>query len=397
MIKKHFPLFKNYPNLIYLDNAATTHKPLVMLEALSEYYSLFNSNIGRGAYDLAQKSEQCYMDSKKIVADFLNVNSHNIIYTSGSTESINLASYIANQHRNKNKKYIILPISEHHANVLIWQKLAQDNNLEPYWISDPLLIANPEQINAEILEQAAIFTIAQVSNVTGEVFPVDKWCSLAKKLNSISIVDGAQGITSLTIDLNQIDCDFYVFSAHKLYGPMGLGILYIKDKFLNSQPLKLGGGIIEDVDLYSHEYIEESNKFEAGTPNVSNAYAFSKTLQFLQMNNWKELLNYTHELGVYLDEQLNSINVKKVLLGGFPTTHISSFVFPNIHSHDVGTFLANKNMAVRVGKHCAYPLHKHLNVNSSVRASLGIYNTKEDVDNLIKTLKECIDFFGEKL
>lgn len=397
-IKIDFPLVKKNPKLIYLDNAATTHKPYAMLDAISEYYIEFNSNVGRGLYELAQLSEGAYDTSKKLVADFIGCSSESIVYTSGCTEALNLAGYIAQQHIGNNKKYIVLPISEHHANILIWQDIAHKNNLELYWVSEPDLILEPKKIHSDILNNTAIMAIAHVSNVTGEVYPVKEWCRVAKEIGAISIIDGAQAVTSLKISIKDIGCDFYAFSAHKLYGPMGLGVLYINNQYLNSNPLKLGGGIIEDVEQNSYTLLDGNNRFEAGTPNVANAYAFGKTIEFLNENNWGKLLNYTHSIGNYLEDELIKIGITPLEMSNkFPKTHISSFRIPGIHAHDVGTYLAKKNIAVRVGKHCAYPLHNYLKVNSSIRASIGIYNTKEDVDTLINTIKECINYFNKDI
>jgi cysteine desulfurase/selenocysteine lyase len=397
-IKAEFPLFKKNKNLVYLDNAATTQKPYAMLDALTQYYIEFNSNVGRGVYELAQLSENAYDTSKKLVADFIGCSSTNLVYTNGCTESLNLAGYISQQKFNKTKKYIVLPISEHHANVLIWQEIALKNNLELYWIEDPELILDPYKINSQILNNTAIMTVAHVSNVTGEVYPVEIWCKVAKDFGAISIIDGAQAVTSLKINIKNINCDFYAFSAHKIYGPMGLGVLYIKDKYISANPYKLGGGIIEDVEKSSYTLLDEINKFEAGTPNVANAYAFGKTIEFLTENNWEKLLEKTHEIGVYLESELVKIGINPLSVSNkFDKTHISSFRIPGIHAHDVGTYLAKKNIAVRVGKHCTYPLHAHLKVNSSVRASIGIYNNKEDVDVLINAIKECINYFNKDI
>jgi len=392
-IKKHFPLLNKYKNLIYLDNAATTQKPDVMLSALNEYYTSFNSNIGRSVYNLANLSEKCFVDSKKIIANFIGCKKNNIIYTNGCTDSLNIAAYLAKQ--KIQKKYIILPISEHHANVLIWQRIAQENNFKLYWISEPELILNPNNIELDVLENTAIMALAHVSNVTGEIYPVEKWCKTAKEIGAISIVDGAQAVTSLRINLFQIDCDFYAFSAHKLYGPMGLGVLFVNDKFLDTIPLKLGGGIVEDVKQEYYILLEDITRFEAGTPNIANAYAFSKTIEFLNNNNWEQLLDNIHKLSTKLSEELINIGITPLSISNsFKKTHINSFVLPKIHSHDVGTFLDKKNIAIRVGKHCAHPLHSHLKINSSIRASLGIYNDENDITMFIKAIKECIHYFN---
>jgi len=391
-IKKDFPIFTNQPNLIYLDSAATSQKPQITINALSQYYDSMNSNIGRGVYDLARISEESYIKSKKTIANFICCKSKNIVYTLGCTESLNLAAHIIKQ--KIKKKYIVLPISEHHANILVWQRISKEMNKEIYWVSNPEEINNPNLIPEEILQNTCVFSLAHVTNVTGEAYPVKKWCELAKKLGAISVIDGAQSITSIKINVLDIDCDFYAFSSHKIYGPMGLGVLYIKDKMIDSQPLILGGGIIEDVTTLDYELLEDISKFESGTPNVANAFSFSKTLEYLSSNNWDNLIENTHKIGTYLEESISNIGLEPISIGKeFSKTHITSFVIPNVHAHDVGTFLSLKNIAVRVGKHCTHPLHSHLKINSSIRASIGIYNNKEDIDQLINGLKECIQYF----
>lgn len=394
-IKKHFPIFQNYPDLVYLDNAASSHKPQVLIDALSFFYSNHNSNIGRGVYKLAELAQTDYDESKEIISRFFSCKAQNVVYTSGATESLNLASHISAQFI-KNKKYIVLPITEHHANVLIWQKLAEKLNLQLYWVEQPELIENPLLLPPEVISNCGIFAFAHVSNVTGEVFPAKKWCNLAKQIGAITVIDGSQAVTSLEVDLQDLDCDLYAFSAHKLYGPMGLGVLIISEKLLNATPLKLGGGIIEDVSKTGFQLLEETSRFEAGTPNVANSYAFAQTLKWLESNDWSFHLKRMHELTIYLWNSLKEIPEIKLIEfnRNLPKTHICSFSIENIHAHDIGTFLAKFDIAVRVGKQCTYPLHEHLKINSSVRASIGLYNSEQDIDKLVIAVKECIKYFS---
>lgn len=392
-IKDYFPIYENNKNLIYFDNGATTQKPKVLIDSIVEYYSNYNSNIGRGVYKLAQASEDIYNNSKKNIHDFFNSSNYQLVFTSGSTESINIAAHIVSQNIH-NKKTIILPFFEHHANILVWQELALKNNLNIYWVKEESEILNPENISQEILQDTFLIAFTHVSNVTGEIIPIQKWLSLSKSIGAISLVDGSQAVCSLELNINKLEPDFYCFSAHKMYGPMGLGILFINSKYINSKPLKLGGGIIQDVTFSGYELLENENIFEAGTPNVANAYAFSKTITWLKEQNWKNLIDYTHELNEYFVLKIKELNISPIIISKeLAKTHITSFNLENIHPHDVGTYLAKKNIAIRVGKHCAHPLHEQLNINSSVRVSFGIYNNKEEIDFFIQQLKKCKLFF----
>ncbi len=391
-IKDNFPIFKNHKDLVFLDNAATTQKPSILLESLSEYYYNYNSNVGRGIYKLAELSENSYQNSKDKIKNFFNSSNYELIVTSGSTESLNLAAHISTSF--SKKKYIVIPFFEHHANILIWQSLAKKLNLEIFWITDLDQFNNPNEYIREIKNEIAIIALTHVSNVTGEIIPIQPWINIAKEIDAISVIDGSQSVTSLLINLNEIQCDFFAFSAHKLYGPMGLGFLFMNPKFLSSDPIKLGGGIIEDVTLEYHELTQGINRFEAGTPNVANTYAFSKVLDWLKENQWELLLKKSKTITNILYEGLEKINITPISLSkNFSKTHICSFNIPNIHPHDVGTFLSNKNIAVRVGKHCAYPLHQQLNLNSSVRASVGIYNNEQDIEYLLNTIKDVQNYF----
>lgn len=396
-IKNDFPIFKNLPQLVYLDNGATTQKPSVMLEALTNYYSNKNSNIGRSVYHLAEISENAYEDSRKIVANFINCSKKNIVFTKGCTESLNQVAFIAGQLLQPKQK-IVLSIFEHHANILPWQRLAKEKDLDLVFLDKEEDLLYPENLPNEFWDNVGLISLTHVSNVTGQIHPIQKWCQLAKSKSIITCIDGAQGIVSELVNIKDVDCDFYAFSAHKIYGPMGVGILYISNDIItkNVTPQLLGGGIVEEVLCNDYTLVDSVTRFEAGTPNVADIYAFGQTLLYLKENDWQLLLKKNHELNEYLIEQLNSIkNCTLYLPHILPLSHLTSFNLKNIHAHDLGTYLSNKNIAVRVGKHCTHPLHEHLKSNSTVRASIGIYNDKNDIDQLIIALKEAQQFFGE--
>lgn len=396
-IKNDFPIFNTYPELIYLDNGATTQKPQVMIDALTNYYVQKNSNIGRSVYKLAEVSEITYENSRKKIAQFVGANKKNIIFTKGATESLNQAAYISSQLLKSGQK-ILLSMYEHHANILPWQRIAKEKNLELIFIDDEEILLHPENISDSLWDNVGLIALTHVSNVTGQIHAIKKWCKIAREKNIITCIDGSQGVVSEVVNLSEIDCDFYAFSAHKLYGPMGLGVLYINQQIVNKKviPFLLGGGIIEEVVKEGYTLLDGAYRFEAGTPNVADVYAFAETLDYLKSKNWEALLKTSHDLTQYLIKELDNITeieiIKPTLL---PVSHMVSFVVKNIHAHDLGTYLSNYNIAVRVGKHCAHPLHEFLDINSSVRASVGIYNNKSDINQFILYLKQAIKFFGE--
>lgn len=396
MIKDDFPIFDN-SSLVYLDNGATTHKPNMVIDAISYYYKNINSNIGRGVYKLAEKSTDAYEQTRIKMAKFINSPSKNIVYTAGTTMSLNLVANIIKQHI-KPKGKIVLSVLEHHANILPWQRLAKELDLEIIYLSDNNILANPFLLEDSFWKDVKILSLTHTSNVTGQILPIKEWCYTAKKHNVITVIDGAQGISSEIVNVQDIECDFYAFSAHKLYAPMGVGILYIANKFLDSEPFILGGGIIEDVVEKDYFLLEGNHRFEAGTPNVADIYACSTALDYLESQNWSSLILHMKKLEMNLYDKLKSDSRIQILNDEsrtyFKHSHIISFNLKNIHAHDVGTFFSEENIAVRVGKHCTHPLHQFLKVNSSVRASFGIYNTEEDINKLIDTINRCFKFFG---
>lgn len=392
MNKNDFPIFTQYPELVFLDNGATSQKPQVLIDALQEYYTKYNSNIGRGVYDLAEKSQNIFEQSKSVISQFIGTKPNNLIFTSGATESMNMIAYFVKQLIKDNTK-ILLSIYEHHSNILVWQRLAQEKNLTIEFIKDDNILLNPNDVSVGFFDNVSVVALTHVSNVTGQTFPIDKWAYFCRQNNIISVIDGAQGITSHSLNLDLTNPDFYSFSAHKIYGPMGLGVTYFSSKHLQLQPYKLGGGIIEDVEETGFELSEEINRFEAGTPNVANIFAFAKVLDYLNNNNWTLQRLKTQNLNKYFYKELKKIDFVSVL-ANYDSGNLTSFNIKGVHPHDVGTFLSSKNIAVRVGKHCAYPLHAHLNINSSIRVSFAVYNTLEDVKYIIKMIQECYQYFN---
>lgn len=405
-IRAFFPIFNNIPNLVYLDNGATTHKPQCLLEAMNFYYSNLNANVGRGSYPLAQASDDAYNLSKENIAKYFHVSSQNLVITSGATDSSNLAVNLALQNVNSGK--VVTSFLEHHSNFLPLQELAKTKGLDFIVIEDLDELNNPEILPSNFWNDVKVLSLTHVSNTTGRIIPIDKWTKIAKSKNITTIVDGSQAVSSLDVDIKSLGVDFYYFSAHKMYGPMGLGALYISDKFLNFKPLKLGGGIVDYVTKSDYTLKESIDRFEAGTPNVASVYAFSKVLEFL--TKYKKNIYGQHILAEYMFSEIKKIQSQNYYImvldenerNLYPDLYSSlvSFVVLNknagergLHSHDIGSYLTENDICVRFGQHCAHPLHTEYHISSTVRASLGLYNTKEDIDYFLKILQDGLNKF----
>lgn len=410
-ISSQFPIFNEYPNLVYLDNGATTQKPEIMIKALSEYYTKLNANVGRGSYSLAQLSDEAYLNSKKKIASFFHSDINNMIITSGATESSNCAIFMIEEHLTSTKQTsgkIVTTILEHHSNFLPLQKLAKKLNLEFVVINDLEIISNPELLPIDFWKDVKVLSLTHISNTTGLIVPIEKWISFAQTNKAITIVDGSQAVSSKHINISKINSDFYYLSAHKVYGPMGLGVLFISDRFKLSSPYKLGGGIVDYVTTTDYTLTNGIERFEAGTPNVANTYAFGESLDFFK--NISSLLNSQHDLATYLFNELKTIETshykvhvldqKEREKNPHNFSSLMSFIVLNkspnergLHSHDIGSYLTENDICIRFGQHCAHPLHTEYHVSSTVRISLGIYNTKDDIDKFIHTLKDGLNKF----
>lgn len=405
--KDDFPIFKEYPDMIYLDSAATCQKPQRVIDSFATFYSKYNANIGRGSYPLADLAQQKYNESKKTVADFFSTKSSNVIFTYGATDSLNQSAFMLSQliHQHPNKKTLIISLAEHHSNLLPWIRLAKDCHLNIHFCNAQETV-NPNLIADDIKNNALAFIFTHVSNVTGEILPASSWINTAKTYGAYSIVDGSQAVGSFRVNFDKLLADFYSFSSHKMYGPMGVGALLVSDRVLkqNVEPLRLGGGIVDDVDTFiyknrmildSYSLIDGNEKYETGTPNLANIYAMAEGIRWmLDDSQWYNAVTYMNRLSSYMYKSLEKNGIQRLRIDNtLEQTHIASFVLSDIHSHDVGSFLHTKNIAVRTGKHCAYPLYEGLNINSSTRISIGLYNTTADIDKLIEAVKSAQDFF----
>lgn len=391
-IRSLFPILHQEVNgkpLVYLDNAATTQKPQSVLDALSNYYQLDNSNIHRGAHTLADRATRYYEKTRTILKEFVNAREiEEIIFTKGTTESINLvASTFGRKFITKGDE-ILISAMEHHSNIVPWQMLCEEK--------DAVLKIIPINDSGEILmdefdkllnEKTKLVSIIHVSNALGTINPVKEIIRKAHELGAKVLLDGAQSTSHLDVDVQDLDCDFLAFSAHKLYGPTGLGVLYGKRDILESMPPYQGGGeMIKEVTFAKTTYNEIPFKFEAGTPNIADVIAFQKALEFINELGKSEIRKHEDELVSYATSLLEDI--KGFIPVGIAKEKISviSFNINKMHPFDVGMMLDANGIAVRTGHHCTQPLMQRFGIEGTVRASFSVYNTKSEIDNLVSAV-----------
>jgi cysteine desulfurase/selenocysteine lyase len=384
--------------LVYLDNAATTQKPQVVLDAIVEAYSRWNANVHRGVHHLSQVATQKHEEARKKVAGLIHAQSEEeIIFTKGTTDSINMLAYSFGEAMVHEGDEIIVSQLEHHSNIVPWQMLCERKKavLKVIPLREDLSL-DIEAFKGLLSEKTRLVSVAQVSNVLGIVNPIEEIISLAHEQNIPVCVDGAQSVPHLTVDVQQLDCDFLVFSAHKMYGPTGLGVLYGKKEWLDQLPPAEGGGeMIEHVSFEQTTYNVLPYKFEAGTPNYVGSYAFGKAIDYLQEIGLERIASHEHSLAQYLEQQLAQIPNVRVYAEGAPKAGAVSFNVYRadgslIHPFDVGVLLDRQGVAVRTGHHCAEPLIDHLQVPGTVRASVAMYSTEADIDAFIAALKKAI-------
>ena len=398
--REDFPILKRKiknNDLIFFDNGATTQKPIQVIDAISDYYKNYNSNIHRSVYTLGDESEKIYEESKHLVKEFINANSHEeIIYTSGTTESVNFIARIIEQDVEDGDE-IILTYMEHHANLVPWQQLAIRKNLTLRFLDlDELGRININQLKELINNKTKIVSICHASNVLGNINPVYEIGSLLKDKNIYFVVDAAQSVPHMKIDVDKMNCDFLAFSAHKMCGPTGIGVLYGKKNLLEKfDPVEFGGGMIGVVEEKSSTWAILPDKFEAGTPLLAEAAGLGATIKYLENIGLENIESYTKELTKYLYDELSKISNIKI----YGTNEISdrvslvSFNLEGVHPHDLTSFLDEKGICIRAGHQCTQPLLGKLGAYSVARASLYFYNTKEEIDFFIEVLKETKEFF----
>ena len=376
--------------LVYFDNAATTQKPNCVIETLKNYYEKQNSNIHRGVHYLSQQATTAYEEARKTIQHFINAEkSHEIIFTRGTTESINLvASSFAKKFLNAGDEVLITAM-DHHSNIVPWQFACEEKNAKlkviPFDSNGELLIDSFEKL---LNDKVKIVAVTHVSNALGSVNPIKHIISEAHKKNIPVLVDGAQSVPHMKIDVQELDCDFYCFSGHKVYAPMGVGVLYGKEKLLEELPPYQGGGeMIKKVTFEKTTYNELPFKFEAGTPNVGDGLALETAIKYLLNLGLENIFNYEDELLAYANKKLSEIDGLRFIGNAKEKRGVASFLVGNIHPYDMGTILDKLGIAVRTGHHCAEPVMDYYQIAGTVRASFALYNTKEEVDILIEGIK----------
>jgi cysteine desulfurase / selenocysteine lyase len=399
-IRRDFPALDQQVNgrqLIYFDNAATTQKPRQVIERISNYYSAENSNIHRGAHFLSQQATEAYEGARKTIRDFLNApHERQIIFTRGATESINLVASSFCKKFVQPGDEIIVSVMEHHSNIVPWQIACQDRQAVLKVI--PINDRGELQMDAyrELLsDRTRIVALTHVSNALGTINPVREVIAQAHVRNIPVLIDGAQAIPHMPVDVQELDCDFYCISAHKMYGPMGVGVLYGKEEWLEKIPPYQGGGeMIREVRFSGTTFNELPFKFEAGTPNVGDVLGMEAAVKYLQQFDAGAFAAYEDDLLRYTREQLQGLENIRFIGSAENRTGVVSFLFEDIHPYDTGTILDKLGIAVRTGHHCAQPLMDFFGIPGTVRVSLAFYNTRDEVDKLVEGLSLVRNMFG---
>jgi len=393
-IKKDFPIFKKHPNLTYLDSSATSLKPQSVINKLNEYYGEYSANIFRGVYDMSEKATTEYEETRGVVKNFIHApHEEEIIFTRNTTESINLfVDGVKDAFHSGDE--IITTIAEHHSNFVPWQQLAKRKSLQFTVISDK----DVTRCALHVSQKTKILAITYVSNVLGTITPIKNIIKEAKKLNPhiIVLVDGAQAVPHLKVDVQELGCDAFVFSSHKMLGPTGVGVLWVKKELLETfAPYQYGGDMIRSVSIEKTEFADLPHRFEAGTPHIAGVIALKESIRYLQIVGLDAIHVHEVELAHYCYDTLNTVFGNKIQLIGPKKREVGlvAFVLKGIHAHDVASLLNENNIAVRAGHHCAMPLHTHLGIEASVRASFYLYNSKEDVDRIVNSLKKVFQLF----
>ena len=398
-IREDFPILSRSiygKPLVYLDNAATTQKPRVVVEAISDEYYNVNANVHRGVHYLSQQSTELHEEARRVVRDFINAESTNeIIFTRGTTESLNLiASSYSDAFMNAGDE-VIVSVMEHHSNIVPWQIIAAKKGINikviPMTDSGELVLDDFENT---LTERTKLVSITHVSNVLGTVNPIDNIIKTAHEHDIPVMVDGAQSAPHITIDVQQMDCDFFAFSGHKMYGPTGIGVLYGKEKWLERMPPYQGGGeMIESVSFEKTVFEKLPFKFEAGTPDYVATNGLAKAIEYMKGIGMDNIMRHEQELTRYAMSEMGKIDGIRIF-GNVPDKDaVVSFLVKDIHHLDMGTLLDRLGIAVRTGHHCAQPLMDRLGILGTVRASFALYNTKEEIDVLVEGIRRVSNMF----
>ena len=400
-IKNDFPILNN-KKITYLDSGATTQKPIQVINAVKDFYEKFNANPHRGAYGLSQEATEVYENTRKKIANFINAKcSEEIIFSKNATESLNLIAYSYGMNNLKENDKVVLSIMEHHSNLVPWQSVVKNTGakLEYMYINENFEISD-EEIKNKITDNTKIVGITHVSNALGTVNNIEKIIKYAHEKGAVVVVDASQSIPHMKIDVQKLDADFLVFSAHKMLAPLGLGILYGKKEILNSMtPFLMGGDMIEYVYEQETTFAPLPNKFEAGTQNVEAVVGLGAAIEYIESIGYDKIQEIERDLVSYARKRLSELDFITLYLTPNEDNHSSviSFNINGVHPHDVASILDVNGVCVRSGNHCAQPLMRFLGIDSTCRASFYIYNTKEDVDKLVEALNKAYNMFKKYL
>lgn len=399
-VRSHFPILEQRVRdrrLVYLDNAATTQHPLAVTEAVSDYYNRYNSNVHRGVHHLSQVATQAMEDARRRVAVFINAtHAHEVIFTRGTTEAINLVASSFGQAFLKPGDEILLTTLEHHSNIVPWQMACERTGavLKVVPVNEAGEI-DPEAVAQRIGGRTRLVAMAHVSNALGTITPVKEVVRLAHRYNIPVLIDGAQAAPHLRIDVQELGCDFYAFSGHKMYAPMGIGVLYGREEWLDKMPPWQGGGeMIEQVTFEKTTYNVLPYKFEAGTPDVGGIIGLSAAIGYLSSIGFDEARHYEDQLLAYATKKIGAIDGVTLVGTARAKAGVLSFLIDNVHPYDAGTIIDHFGIAVRTGHHCAQPLMEFLKIPGTIRASFTFYNTLEEVDLLAEAIGKVQEMFG---
>jgi cysteine desulfurase/selenocysteine lyase len=396
-LRKYFPILHRSVNgkpLVYFDNAATSQKPDSVITAISDYYRKYNANIHRGVYSISVEASEAYDSARENVRKFINASeAREIIFTRGTTEAINLAAFSYGRQNINEGDEIVISAMEHHANIVPWQVLCEEKKAKlvviPINDEGEIILAEYKKL---LNDKTKLAAVCHMSNTLGTINPIKEIISLAHEKNIPVLVDGAQAVHHTRVDVRELDADFYAFSSHKMYGPMGIGVLYGKAELLeNMPPYQTGGDMISSVSFEKTEYNEIPMKFEAGTPNVEGAIGLSAAIDFINSAGLDEIHEHETEILEYATDKILQVEGVKIIGTAKNKASVISFTIDGLNALDMGIMLDTMGVAVRTGQHCTEPLMARFNIPGTVRASFGIYNTKEEVDVFIAALKKAVE------
>ena len=397
--KDDFPILKNR-DIAYLDSGATTQKPIQVIKTLEEFYEKYNANPHRGAYTLSIEATKIYEDTRTKIAKFINAkHREEIIFSKNATESLNLIAYSYGMDNLKKDDEVVISIMEHHSNLVPWQKVtkATGSKLNYMYIDDNFELSD-EEIESKITDKTKIVGITQISNVLGTINNVKKIIKYAHKRGAIVIVDASQSIPHMKIDVQDLDADFLAFSGHKMLAPLGIGVLYGKREILNKmEPFLMGGDMIEYVYEQSTTFAPLPNKFEAGTQNVEGVVGLGAAIDYIENLGYDKIQEIEKEVVSHARQELSKLDYLTLYMtpNKEKNSSVISFNIKGVHPHDVASILDSEGVCVRSGNHCAQPLMRFLGIDSTCRASFYFYNTKEDVDKLVKALNKAYNMFSK--